>query len=146
MKVNYELDDTLHDDEIIIKCKIITQQILGIEKMINTEKVNAIFGERENKIFPINSHYVEVIFTENRKTIVLSKGEYYESKNSLSKFESILPRSFVRISKSVIANTRHIKSIEAEFSGNYTLIFLSGKRQTLSRSYVKNLKTAIGME
>ena len=146
MNITYKTDDTLKDNEIIILCKKMTPKILEVEQFLNTNTINSIFGEKDSKVFPINSNTVEIIYSENRKTVVRSKGELYESKNTLMKFENILPRSFVRISKSVIANTKHIKSIEAEFSGNYTLIFLSGNREILSRSYVKNLKSAIGME
>lgn len=146
MKVKYRINENLPEDEIIIECKKITDQLLEIEHFMNTKSVHSIIGEQNSRIFPIKASSVEIIYAENRKTIVLSKGEIYESKNTLAKFETILPRSFVRISKSVIANTKHIKSIEAEFSGNYTLMFLSGNKETLARSYVKNLKSAIGME
>lgn len=146
MKVNYEIDLNLSEDEITIKCHKLTSDILEIEKFINSKNTDSIIGEKDNKMFPIRSSSVESIYTHNKRVIVSAKGTLYESKLTLSKFENILPRSFVRISKGVIANTKHIQSIEAEFSGNYTIKYTSGNTDTLSRSYVKNLKRALGME
>ena len=146
MNIKYEIDESLRDDELIIRCKLISSKLLEIEKIINSDTVESVFGVQESKIFPIKAYTIERIYSENRKTIIFSKGETYESKKNLSNFESILPKSFVRISKSVIANTKLIQSIESEFSGNYTLIFMSGNKEILSRNYVKDLKTAIGLE
>lgn len=146
MNIKYEIDDSLHEDDIIIKCKQISSKFLEIEKILNSDTVESVFGVQESKIFPIKAYTIERIYSENRKTIIFSKGETYESKKNLSAFENILPKSFVRISKSVIANTKLIQSIESEFSGNYTLMFMSGNKEILSRNYVKDLKTAIGLE
>ena len=146
MNVKYEIDPTLAADEIIIRCKEINQQIMEIQRILRTNTVEAVFGIRENKIYPIKPNTIERIFIENRKSIICSKGETYESKTTLAEFEAMLGTTFVRISKSVIANIKQIRSIESEFSGNFTLIFISGNKEILSRSYVKTLKKAIGLE
>lgn len=146
MKIEYEIDPTLHSDEIIIKCSKITSKILEVERALLSESIDSVIGTKENKMFPIKSSSIERIFVENKRTYVFSKGETYEVKKTLTAFQSILPKSFVRISKSCIANTKLIQSIESEFSGNFTLIFISSTKETLSRSYVKDFKSAIGME
>ena len=146
MKIRYEIDPSMQEDEMVIRCKQISPKLLEVERVFNSDVVESVFGELDNKIFPIKAMTIERIYSEARKTIVFAKGETYESKFSLSKFETILPPSFVRISKSVIANTKLIRSIESEFSGNFTLIFMSGSKEILSRTYVKDLKTAIGLE
>lgn len=146
MKIKYEIDDTLDIDEIVIKCKELNGSILDLQRMLNTNTVSSVFGVRDNKIYPLNPKMIERIYIQNRRTILFSRNEEYESKRTLSEFETTLNNDFVRISKSVIANTKHIKSIESEFSGNFTLVFLSNNTEILSRSYVKNLKSAIGLE
>lgn len=146
MKINYEIDDSLLENEIIIRCKRISTKLLELERILNSDAVESVFGSIESKIFPIKASNIERIYSENRKTIIFSKGAEYESNKTLSNFESILPSSFVRVSKGCIVNTKLIRSIESEFSGNYTLIFISGNKETLSRKYVKDLKTAIGLE
>lgn len=146
MNVKYEIDDSLSKDEIVIRCKEISQNIMNIQRLLNTNSLDLVFGLQESKIYPIKPMLIERIFSLNRKTWIYSKGELYESKSTLTEFQETLGTSFVRISKSVIANIKMIRSIESEFSGNFTIVFLSGNKETLSRSYVKDLKTAIGLE
>lgn len=146
MKIKYEINPSLDSDEVIIVCKEVTSNIIEMERLLQTSSLESIFGLKDNKIFPIKPTTIERIYVENRKTMFYSRGEIYSTKNTLTELESTLGNAFVRISKSVIANIKHIKSMEPEFSGNFTLTFLSGTKETLSRSYVKSLKQAIGLE
>lgn len=146
MKLRYEVDNSLQDDEVVIKFKQLSDKILELERILNSDRIESVFGTKDNKIFPIKTHLIERIYSENRKTMIISKDDVYETKKTLSDFELMLDKSFVRISKSEIANTKLIKSIESEFSGNFTLSFIGGNKTILSRNYVKNLKSAIGLE
>ena len=146
MKIKYEIDDSLQEDEIIIKFSKLSDKILNLEKILNYDQIESVFGTRNSKIYPIKTPLIERIYTENRRIMIFSKGDVYETKKTLAEFEIILGKSFVRISRSEIANTKLIKSIESEFSGNFTLNFISGNNTILSRKFVKRLKTAIGLE
>lgn len=146
MKIKYEIDSSLPNDEIIVQCCELSDKILQLDRCLNAEQIVSVFGTKNNKIFPIKPPFIEQIYSENRKTIIITKGESFESNKTLSEYEHLLGESFVRISKSVIVNIKHIKSIEAEFSGNFTLILISGNKTILSRTYVKSLKSAIGLE
>lgn len=146
MKIKYEVDDSLQENEVIIKFKKLSEKILQLERLLNSDHVESVIGTKDSKIFPIKTPFIERIYIENRKTIIVSKGDIYESKKTLAEFEIILGKSFVRISKSEIANTKLIKSIESEFSGNFILNFIGGNKTILSRKFVKSLKSAIGLE
>lgn len=146
MKIRYATDSSLADDEVIITCKELTKNIIELEQILKSNTIESVFGLKDNKIYPIKPELIERIYIDNRKTIVFVKGETYEIRNTLSELEVSLGKPFARISKSVIANTKNIRSIESEFSGNFTLKFISGNKEILSRSYVKNLKSMIGLE
>ncbi len=146
MKIKYEIDELLNEDEIIIKVKRLTPELLELQNAFETKVVDSVFGIKDSKTFPIKLNTIERIYSRARKTILFSNGEEYETKKSLSELERELGNVFVRISKGVIANTKQVKSIETEFSGNYTLFFLSGNKDILSRSYVKDFRIAIGLE
>lgn len=146
MKIRYEIDETLHDEEIIIKVKKLTQELLDLQKAFDSKEIESIFGTKDKKTFPIKLKLIERIYSRNRRTIILSNEIEYETKKTLSELEKTLPLEFVRISKGVIANTKQVKSIETEFSGNFTLFFLSGHKDILSRKYVKHFRQAIGLE
>lgn len=146
MKIKYEIDNSLQENEIIIKTKQLSDKILEIDRLLSSDTVDSVIGIIDKKYFPIKTRTIERIFSENRKVFLYSKSELYETKKTLTEFEVILDPSFVRISKSEIANSKLIKSIETEYSGNFTLIFVSGNKSILSRKYVKRLKSAIGLE
>ena len=146
MKIKYEIDDSLQEDEIIIKTKQLSDKILELDRLLSSDTVDTVIGINDKKYFPIKTMFIERIYSENRKVFIYSKGDLYESKKTLAEFEVILNVAFVRISKSEIVNTKHIKSIQPEYSGNFTLIFISGNESILSRKYVKQLKSAIGLE
>jgi DNA-binding LytR/AlgR family response regulator len=146
MKIKYEIDDSLQEDEIIIKTKQLSDKILELDRLLSSDTVDTVIGINDKKYFPIKTVFIERIYSENRKVFIYSKGDLYESKKTLAEFEVILNVAFVRISKSEIVNTKHIKSIQPEYSGNFTLIFISGNESILSRKYVKQLKSAIGLE
>ena len=146
MKIKYEIDDSLQEDEINIKTKQLSDKILELDRLLSSDTVDTVIGINDKKYFPIKTVFIERIYSENRKVFIYSKGDLYESKKTLAEFEVILNVAFVRISKSEIVNTKHIKSIQPEYSGNFTLIFISGNESILSRKYVKQLKSAIGLE
>lgn len=146
MKIRYEIDDSLKEDEIIIKVKQLSQEIIDLQNLLDTKVTDSVFGTKDKKTFPIKTKMIERIYSKNRKTIILSNDVEYETKKTLTELERTLSKSFVRVSKGVIANTRLIKSIETEFSGNFTLFFISGHKDVLSRKYVKDFRAAIGLE
>ena len=87
MIINYEIDSTLAENEIIIKCRQLSSKFLEIERILNSSAVDSVFGVVESKIFPIKSSEIERIYTENRKVVIYSNGKLYESNKTLSKTE-----------------------------------------------------------
>jgi hypothetical protein len=50
------------------------------------------------------------------------------------------PRRFVRIHRSVIVNTEHIREIKPWYTGEHVLILIDGKELTISRRYRSAIK------
>ena len=83
--------------------------------------------------------------TAGSRVNVHTKSETYESRQKLYELmEQLRPLAFVQISKSTIVNIDFVKSIQAEFSGNY-LIKLKNRNEklTLSRKYFREFKERI---
>ena len=72
-------------------------------------------------------------------------GEEYETRHKLYELcELFACKGFVQISKGVVANVDSIRSVEAEFSGNYTALLKDGKtRLTISRKYMKDFRNYV---
>jgi DNA-binding LytR/AlgR family response regulator len=89
----------------------------------------------------------EIVFVEvnDSKVYVYTKQEIYEAKQKLYEVKELLGnKTFAQISKSVIVNINCVKSIQAEFSGNYRLKLKNRKESlTISRKYFKEFRERI---
>ena len=89
----------------------------------------------------------EVVYVEvsDNKGYAYTKTDTYEAKQKLYEVRDILSsQAFVQINKSVIVNINCVKSIQAEFSGNYRLKLKNRKESlTISRKYFKEFKDRI---
>ena len=59
--------------------------------------------------------------------------------------EQLLGPEFMRISKSIIVRIRKIESVEAVFNGMLLLHMKNGSREYVSRTYLPNLKSYLGI-
>ena len=129
------------EEEIIIKCKNITDEVIAIQSAIaNNEN-----GELELTLGE-NTHFVKtnkILFfeTSGTKTTAHTKERMYYSDLKLYELEERLPRSFMRISKSCIINVKAISSIRREITGICEAFFAdTAKKVYISRSYYKAFK------
>ena len=90
---------------------------------------------------------VEIVYVEvsDNKVYAYTKQDAYEAKQKLYEIKELLGgRSFAQINKSVIVNINCVKSIQAEFSGNYRLKLKNRKESlTISRKYFKEFRDRI---
>ena len=101
-----------------------------------------ILLEREDERFLFDPD--EIIYLEvfDGKTMAATTQGQYEVKEKLYQLAASLKRDgFIQINKSTLVNIHFVKSISAEFSGNYTAK-IKGRNETLtiSRSYFKAFK------
>ena len=89
----------------------------------------------------------EIVYVEvsDNKVYACTKQGTYEAKQKLYEIKELLGgRSFAQINKSVIVNINCVKSIQAEFSGNYRLKLKNRKESlTISRKYFKEFRDRI---
>lgn len=143
MKVRIEQSDA---DEIIIRCQSMDEGAKLAQRLLDT----ALAGQGELALYIGNSeHYVkkdDILFFESseNKVFAHTKDRMLRTDYRLFELEGIMPSYFVRISKSVIANVKHISSLSRELTGNGTLTFSgTDKRVYFSRAYHSRLKEKI---
>lgn len=143
MKIRIELDNEIEESEVVIKCSELTEEIRRIQKVVSeliSEKKQMIFY-KENTEYYICVDDVLFFETEENSIYAHTLNEIYQVKYKLYELEEILPKNFVRVSKSTILNINHIYSITrnitssslVEFKGTYKKVYVS-------RSYYKVLK------
>ena len=134
------------EDEIIIRCRERDERVMAIERTLD----GLTKSRREIVLYIGNSEYYvpisEILFFEtvDSKVCAHTKDTMYTSHYKLFELENLLPSSFVRISKSAIANVMSIGSLTRELVGNGEVRFYKTDKKTyFSRAYYKILRDRI---
>lgn len=146
MKVNFELANVT-ETEVLIRGDITSPEVAAILEYVkglsgNTKKL-MLFKEDEQFLFsPSEVVYIEA---KGSKVQVVTTAGIFDSKKKLYELKELLiSESFAQINKGTLVNIDFVKSVQAEFSGNYSLKLKSGKEiLTISRKYFKEFKSKI---
>ena len=142
MKINIDVDDSLQQDMITIHCREITDEILELQRLLSQKQTG---GQKISAYIDDTEYYVDV------KTILFleADGNYisvhtaksiYRVRQKLYELEELLPRDFLRVSKSTIVNTELIASIKKNITGASEISFRNSiKKAYESRNYIKAL-------
>lgn len=142
MKIRIEIDEGIAEDEVIIRCSGLTEEVTAVQKAVS-DVVNASW---RIPFYKGNTEYYlaldEILFFETDESGISAhtKNEMYQTKYKLYELEDILPGVFMRVSKSTILNTRHIYSISRNLTASSVVAFEGTHKQVyVSRYYYKPL-------
>ncbi len=135
MRVRIEMVGDDDPVEAVIYCRKVTPEIEGIVKVLSLGQKPApqpTFYKGEEQYY-LNLSEVLFFETDGDKVFAHTEKDSYETKQRLYELDSILPKYFVRISRSTIANTLHIFSIQrgiaraglVSFRGSYKEVYVS---------------------
>lgn len=144
MKIKLESAD-LPEAEVIIRGDVTSEEIVSLLQMLKKRNTGKVILYKEEEQYIVCAD--EIVFVEvcDNKVYAYTKTDTYEMKQKLYEVKELLhAHGFVQINKSVIVNINCVKSIQAEFSGNYR-IKLKNRKETLtiSRKYFKEFKDRI---
>lgn len=143
MKIRIEVDESIENNEVIVRCKTLNEEILNLQKALNDildEKSELTFYKEEKEFF-FSLEKVLFFETETNGISAHTKDDCYKVKYKLYELEEELPHYFVRISKSTILNINHIYSISRNIAGASLVEFNNThKKVYVSRYYYKLLK------
>lgn len=145
MRMRVEITDD-DDVEVTVRCPGITDEVRRIEEALRSVSERgtslALTLGKEEYFVPCE----DILFFESDsgRTTAHTADKMYYTQYRLTELEHLLPRSFVRASKSCVINTARISSIshnpvsasEASFSGTYKKIYIS-------RMYYKSVRDII---
>lgn len=142
MKIKIEIDENLPEDEVLIRCRGLTEQVTEIQKAVS-EVVNT---SQRFVFYRGNTEYYlaldEILFfeTDGDGINAHTRDNIYQTKYKLYELEDLLPGCFMRISKSSIVNTNHIYSISRNLTASSVVAFAGTHKQVyVSRYYYKPL-------
>ena len=144
MKLRIEfVGDDAECEEVVIRCRELTPLISELQKLIAEKTADlpdvAFYRDGVEYFFPIS----DVLFFETDSDTVYAHtvSEAYKTEFKLYELQKILPPRFIRVSKSTIANVRHILSINKNLTSSSLVQFHKSHKQVyVSRMYYKDLK------
>lgn len=144
MKITLE-PAQLPETEVILRGDITGSEITSILQLLQPRASDKLLLYREEEQFIIAAGDIVFLETSGSKVLAYTPTETYEAKQKLYELRQLLSGcAFAQISKSTIVNIDHVKSIQAEFSGNYRIKLKSRKESlTISRKYFKEFKDRI---
>jgi DNA-binding LytR/AlgR family response regulator len=144
MKITLE-QARLPEVEVIIRGDVAGPEVAELLRKLGTRTGGKLIVHREEEQFLLDTGEIVYLETAGTRVNVHTKSETYESKQKLYELmEQLGAMNFAQISKSTIVNIDSVKSIQAEFSGNY-LIKLKNRNEklTLSRKFFREFKERI---
>lgn len=132
--------DQNHEEEVVATVKQKSTLIDYIQTLVESDGNNLI-GYCNNQIVKLDINKIECIYIENNKTFVSYDDERtYLVKKRLHEIEEILPVSFIRISKSAIANSNKIEKFITTITGGVNVEFKNGYKDYVSRRCFRQIK------
>lgn len=146
MKIFIEVDEGLVEDKVIIKCRDLNSEVLNLNAMLTemfSQKAKINFY-KDNIEYYISLEEILFFETEEDSINAHTIDNIYEVKYKLYELEELVPKSFMRISKSTIVNVNHIYSITRNLTSSSLVEFQNThKKVYVSRHYYKLLKSKL---
>jgi len=143
VKVHIEVDESMPTDEVLIRCGRADESIRNICQLIlehgGAEPNITFYKENMEFYFPLSN----ILFfeTEGEHIYAHTGDDSYLIKYRLYELENLLPRSFVRVSKSTIANAAKVYSVTRNITSASLIQFAGSHKQVYaSRNYYNDLQ------
>lgn len=134
--------DKTCQEEVIATVRARTPVIDEIERLVLQDSLpDQLPGYLDDEITMLEIQNVECFLVEREKTYALyCDGKRYLVRKRLYELEELLPDSFEKINKSVIANWKQIVKFKVQLSGAVDAVFRSGYVECISRRCFAELK------
>lgn len=145
MKITITEPGEGEEDEIIVRCRHMDQQLLKLIYAVKAgrEKITALQDGNYFQVAPEEIYYFEAV---DNKVFLYLENEVYETKMRLYELEDIFRGTdFFRASKSCIVNLSKVKRLSPAFNGRFEALMQNGERVIISRQYVPVLKQKLGL-
>ena len=143
MKIHIEVVGDLYEDEVIIRCGQVDDTIQKIHQYILEQTRSPVkltfYKDNQEFYFPLD----DVLFfeTDGEHIHAQTADDAFRIKYRLYELEEMLPKNFVRASKSAIVNTRKIYSVTRNLTASSLIQFAgSHKHVYVSRYYYNGLR------
>lgn len=145
MKISIEEISKELEEEILIKCHEVDDEIYEIVNKLETEDL-IVLGYQNNRVHRIKLGDIYYFEAVDGKVFSYCKDKVFEVKQKLYELEALCKeKNCFRASKSTILNIAKISSIYPSISGRFEAVLDNGERAVVSRQYVPVLKNMLGL-
>ncbi|MEA5094307.1 MAG: LytTR family DNA-binding domain-containing protein [Sedimentibacter saalensis] len=140
MKINVEIIDKKKEEQLLIECYEVTQQIDEIINFVKSRdtSLTAYYESQIYFVYLKDIYYIEAV---DNKVFAYLENKVYELKIKLYEFEELYGETnFFRCSKSVIVNLMKIEYIKPALNGRFMATLNNSEKVIISRQYVAELK------
>lgn len=145
MKIIIETPDPGAEDEIILRCAALDEELMALIYALKAgrSRLTAYTEDGIVQLSPKDIFYFESV---DNRVFAYCERSVYEVRQKLYTLEEAYPNSdFLRISKSVIVNVSKIVKLSPTLNGRFEAHLKNGEKTTISRQYVPNLKQKLGL-
>lgn len=145
MKVRIEMTDNSTEEEVVIRCASLSEEVLAIQKAVTeiTTAKSRFVLYRDDTEYYLPLEKILFFETEEREINAHTADQVYRTRYKLYELEELLPGYFMRASKSAILNTKQIYSITHNLSNCIVQFQDSHKQVYVSRYYYKPLRARL---
>ncbi|KKY01977.1 MULTISPECIES: LytTR family DNA-binding domain-containing protein [Paraclostridium] len=141
MKIDIDIDKRYEEIQVILRSNEMNDETIEILEKLKTTKNKYILGKSDKKVYIVDVKDIYFFYSENQKVFVETEDFRYEVDERLYEIEENFKNtSFIRVSKFSIVNLKKVKNIDMSFSGNLTINFINGKKESISRRYISKIK------
>ena len=135
----------LPETEVIIRGDVTGEEVVSLLQLLKKRSTGKLILYKEEEQYIVDADEIVFVEVSDNRVYAYTRQDTYEAKQKLYEIKELLGgKSFAQINKSVIVNINCVKSIQAEFSGNYRLKLKNRKETlTISRKYFKEFKDQI---
>ncbi len=128
---------------VLICCRAVTEEVREIAAFVRSRQ-GSLSGVRDQRQYEVPLPEICYIESVDGKSFLYTKEHVYETTSRLYELENLLrTKHFLRVSKSMLLNLMKIRSIRPALNGRLTAVLQSEEEVIISRSYVKDLKSAL---
>ncbi|TGB03803.1 LytTR family DNA-binding domain-containing protein [Halobacillus salinus] len=144
MKVLLDVDRKHEETSVTIHCRAMDDSIKGILDFLKEKETEFIIGKKGEEQHILKPNEVHFFHSESDEVHATTSEGSYKVKEKLYELEEKLSSTtFIRLSKSVIANLYEIHHFEPSFHGTLVVHFKSGQKEYASRHYVGKIKEVL---
>lgn len=145
MKVTLDIDPAYKQDEIIIRCAEMNDDLLKIVSLANSSqrKVVGSLGKQTFLLEPGDVYYFESV---DDKVFIYTEDKVYDCALRLYEIEEKFQgTNFLRVNKSTIINLAKVHVLNPILNGKIEVELENGEKQVISRQYAPLLKEKLGL-